>query len=345
MSNFYEYGRKRMLKKLKIISLVAIVFIIYQAACKMDDVDIPEPTGVSGAKVFLTISAVPDILPTNGVSRSNISVRLADYTNKPISNVTIYFETLNASSQRWDVGKFTSNYVPTGGDGMAYTTWISPSSAIATDIFVKAATVDGEYPYQISATTFISLVKPENYPDTPPTGACGTEGYPNLTFDFQPSNPKPNDTVWFSAAGSYDSDGYIVSYLWNFGDGTKGKGETTKHVYKAQGSYLVILTATDNDGKTCSITKSINVGEIFGCEISTTSGGPNGVSTITISSQNGVPNYRWHIDLGDGTVYDFLTSADSYTIDHIYSTPGPFNVYVTIKDGTGKVARCTGIVL
>lgn len=334
-----------MANKLRIIILIIMSLIIYQAACKLDKVEIPEPTGISGAKVFLTVAASPDILISNGIYKTTVSVRLADYENKPIGNVTVFFETANADGQKWDIGKFTANRVVTGGDGMAYTHWTAPNNPMDTAILIMATTIDGEWGYQVEAATLIYLVKPDNYPDTPPAGQCGQGGYPSLMMNFQPSQPKPKDEVTFSAAGSYDTDGYIVSYLWNFGDGTKGKGETVKHTYKMEGTYLVILTATDDDGKTCSITNSISVGSIFGCEISTQSGGPGGVSTISITTQNGVPNYKWYIDLGDGTIYQFTTSADSMDIDHIYATAGPFNVYVRVKDGTNKSTYCTGIVL
>ena len=36
--------------------------------------------------------------------------------------------------------------------------------------------------------------------------------------------------VDFNASGSYDPDGSIVSYDWDFGDGTTGSGVTTGHV-------------------------------------------------------------------------------------------------------------------
>ncbi len=334
-----------MVRNLKIISLLVVLFIIYQAACRMDDVEIPEPTGISGAKIFMTIVTNPDIVVSDGVSSTSISIRVSDYLLNPRGNVLIFLETLNKDKEKYDIGKFTNNRVVSGGDGMAYTTWISPNLKVDTTVFIQATAYDAEFAYQVTATTIVHLVKPNNYPDVPPTGVCGQEGYPSLFMNFQPANPSPGNTVTFSAAGSYDSDGYIVSYLWNFGDGTKRKGITTKHVYKMEGNYLIILTGTDNDGKSCSITGSINVGSVFGCAISTSSGGPGGVSNISITSSNGVPNYKWHIDLGDGTIYNFTTSAESMSLDHIYTSPGPFDVYVRITDGQGKVAVCTGIVL
>nr|MDJ0959653.1 PKD domain-containing protein [Acidimicrobiia bacterium] len=52
------------------------------------------------------------------------------------------------------------------------------------------------------------------------------------------------------AGGSSDPDGTIVSYSWNFGDGSNGSGETTSHTYDEAGDYTITLTVTDNDGDT-----------------------------------------------------------------------------------------------
>jgi PKD repeat protein len=54
-------------------------------------------------------------------------------------------------------------------------------------------------------------------------------------------------TYSFNASGSYDSDGYIVSYHWDFGDGdsTTTTSATTSHQFGAD-TYLVTLTVTDN---------------------------------------------------------------------------------------------------
>jgi PGF-CTERM protein len=56
------------------------------------------------------------------------------------------------------------------------------------------------------------------------------------------------EEVNFDASSSYDSDGSIVSYEWDFGDSSTDSGETVTHKYSEQGDYTAILTVTDNDG-------------------------------------------------------------------------------------------------
>lgn len=70
-----------------------------------------------------------------------------------------------------------------------------------------------------------------------------------------------NHTVVFNASGCIDPDGVIMSYQWDFGDGTQGTGKTPVHVYRSPGRYTVTLTVTDNSGLTNSISQFVVVSE------------------------------------------------------------------------------------
>jgi PKD repeat protein len=52
----------------------------------------------------------------------------------------------------------------------------------------------------------------------------------------------------FDGSISSDPDGSIVSYAWNFGDGTTANGVTVNHSYSTAGNYNVVLTVTDDGG-------------------------------------------------------------------------------------------------
>jgi PKD repeat protein len=58
-----------------------------------------------------------------------------------------------------------------------------------------------------------------------------------------------NSPISFSAEGSYDSDGNILYYDWDFGDGSSGTGIKTLHSYTKSGNYTIELTVTDDQGK------------------------------------------------------------------------------------------------
>lgn len=61
----------------------------------------------------------------------------------------------------------------------------------------------------------------------------------------------------FSGSGSFDPDGTIASYEWNFGDGRAAFGERTSHAYRAPGTYQVTLTVTDNRGRQATTSRKI----------------------------------------------------------------------------------------
>jgi len=92
--------------------------------------------------------------------------------------------------------------------------------------------------------------------------------YPNqapvASFTFSPSNPLIYDIVTFDASASYDPDGSIVSYKWDFGDGniTTVTNPIITHIYTIATStvnYTVTLTVTDNEGSTGSVTHIVPV--------------------------------------------------------------------------------------
>ena len=53
--------------------------------------------------------------------------------------------------------------------------------------------------------------------------------------------------VRFDGSASYDKDGYIASFVWDFGDGESGFGPTPVHVYQNAGTYRAKLYVTDNN--------------------------------------------------------------------------------------------------
>jgi len=56
-----------------------------------------------------------------------------------------------------------------------------------------------------------------------------------------------HSTVIFNGNQSYDPDGEIVSWLWDFGDNSTGEGMIVEHHYTSDGIYKVTLNVTDDD--------------------------------------------------------------------------------------------------
>lgn len=75
---------------------------------------------------------------------------------------------------------------------------------------------------------------------------------------------------------STDSDGTIVRRNWNFGDGTSSPATDPRHIYAADGTYVVRLTVVDNEGAAATRSYTVTI----------TGGGDSSVLT------NGVPRYN-----------------------------------------------------
>ena len=69
----------------------------------------------------------------------------------------------------------------------------------------------------------------------------------------------PGVPVTFNGNESYDLDGEIISYTWDFGDGFTGIGIKPTHTYEEKGNYTVTLTVMDNDGGEDSVEIQINI--------------------------------------------------------------------------------------
>ena len=82
--------------------------------------------------------------------------------------------------------------------------------------------------------------------------------FPHADFSYSPTNAYEEDLIQFYDE-SYDADGYIVEWYWNFGDGSYSYQQNPSHVYSNAGYYDVTLTVTDNEGASDSISKLIYI--------------------------------------------------------------------------------------
>jgi WD40 repeat protein len=75
-----------------------------------------------------------------------------------------------------------------------------------------------------------------------------------------PSAESAPAIISFDGSASYDPDGEIIQYEWDFGDSSGESLESVTHVYAASGTYRAVLTVTDNKGVTGSAETLISVG-------------------------------------------------------------------------------------
>jgi len=97
---------------------------------------------------------------------------------------------------------------------------------------------------------------------TVPVGAPGFNQPPIARFTFSPINPAVGQTVFFDASASFDPDGFITQYLWDFNsDGFfDASGRTATNTFFFAGTHLVTLRVIDNNGAAGSTSQPVTVG-------------------------------------------------------------------------------------
>lgn len=160
---------------------------------------------------------------------------------------------------------------------------------------------------------------------------------PFADFFYYPSYPNSNEMVTFNASESYDPDGYIVSYSWDFGDETPIVIESnpiTNHTYTTFRDYTVTLTVTDNDDLTANATATIHVSQHPVAAFSFSPLDPLGHEVVTFDASASTPDggtiisYEWNF--GDDTTGTGITTT------HMYSTFGDYIVTLNVTDSEGK---------
>jgi hypothetical protein len=103
--------------------------------------------------------------------------------------------------------------------------------------------------YGLTATWF----EPGN---KPPVADASLSSSLSYNYELQPSQ-----VVNFNGSLSYDPDGLITSYDWNFADvfPATASGPITTHRYRAPGTYKPVLTVTDDRGARASTLLTVNV--------------------------------------------------------------------------------------
>ncbi len=173
---------------------------------------------------------------------------------------------------------------------------------------------------------------------------------PSAAFKVSPDVPTDADQVQFTDVSS-DSDGKVVAWAWNFGEGTSSNDRNPQHRFPDDGTYKVSLIVTDDDGaQSAPYTSQIvvkNAGPVARFDL------PSGASVgdpVTFSdhsydqSPSGeVVHVAW--DFGDGTFcpgsVDGCDGGDVHNPVHTYTAPGTYTVSLVVIDDDGTLDTIT----
>ncbi|MGA1841632.1 MAG: PKD domain-containing protein [bacterium] len=154
------------------------------------------------------------------------------------------------------------------------------------------------------------------------------------------------DEFTFDASASSDPDGEIISYEWDFDDGSTTTGMIVTHVYNTPGHYTVSLTVTDDDNAEDTATLEVNI-----------NAPPEITSTPeTTALEDSLYTYDAEADDQDGDTLTYsLTQAPSgMTIDDatglvqwtpVQSQVGDNPVTILVNDGKGRTATQSFVIV
>ena len=113
-----------------------------------------------------------------------------------------------------------------------------------------------QHSFDEAGTVVVTLTVSDAYGRSRSTSQSITVGVgarPTATFIFSPTAPRANQSVNFNASGSTSPNSRIVSYTWDFGDGSPmvTVGQTTiAHTFTTAAVYNVTLVVRDEAGRT-----------------------------------------------------------------------------------------------
>ncbi|MDH5389727.1 MAG: PKD domain-containing protein, partial [Candidatus Bathyarchaeota archaeon] len=284
------------------------------------------PGQSAGVNVEFYIEAHDNVENSDKTSTYNYTVK-APPNLPPVANFSESAETVSTgevihfnASDSYDPDGYIESYFWDFGDG--------------TNIMVTSAFVDHVYADDGVYTVTLTVTDNDGSTATATSTKTVSNRPPVASFTENATTVLTGEVIHFDASGSEDSDGSIINYLWDFGDGITAVGVKVNHAYEDDGAYTVTLTVVDDDGasesdsavKTVSnrppvalFTENATIvkkGEVIHFDASE-----------SYDLDGDIVSYFW--DFGDGT------NATDVTVDHAYAEDGNYTVTLTVIDDDG----------
>jgi len=326
-----------MTRTLKATALLVAIAVTAGAGCTVDKQDAPEMSGPSELGLSVALYANPETLRQDGASQAQITIQARDGSGQPMRDVPIRLD-IAVNGTVADFGELSAKNLVTGGDGRAsatYTAPLPPADPVDTQTVVQIlATPGGKF---VNSDAANAVARSVSIRLVPPGVVLPPNGTPVPSFTYAPSTPLSKSDVTFDASLSTDSDGRIVSYAWNFGDGSQDSGVLVKHQFETAGTYTVTLTVTDDRSQSASLSKAVNV---------VLSAAPKADFVVSPSAPavnqkvffNAAPSeaavgrsiVRYDWDYGSGRL------DSGVLVWQIYTLPGTYTVVLTVTDDAGN---------
>lgn len=281
-------------------------------------------TGTTTATATISGDMPPQVTVTNPLNGDTVSGTVTIMVDASddigVTNVEIYVDGLLLGSD--DTAPYETDW-----DSSSVYDGFSAITAIATD-------TTG----QTTQDAVVITVDNGNV-NTPPIADILDDGNGTIVADI-------GELITFDGSASFDNEGTIVSYDWDFGDGTAATGAVVDHSYSPAGTYTATLTVTDDGGLTGSDSVTVTINDVAEIEV------------LADSFENGEWNGLWTEDASGAwfttskVAFDGAVSAvvrSTVTDATLTSVPldlaGKTNATVTFswylwpRSGPGDVAR------
>ena len=278
---------------------------------------------------------------SDNINRSEFSSRI-DYSNINYSGMPHYSDRTKMPKNRWVMEGnviefwFSEPIYSRDWRPVWWSVWVTTDTHEVLEFWTSTNANQPPYAYRHSAPPVLADVAIAALPKKDagmPVADAGT------TYWSEVNNP-----ITFDGSGSYDPDGYIVSYHWDFGDGKSADGMVVQHTYTSATNgafYPVKLTVTDNDGK-----QAVDWARAY---INPPGNNRPPVAAFTYTpTENIYPGTTIHFDGSgsydpDGTITayswwwdDGSGDANPYpTANHTFKKPGVYHVSLEVQDNWG----------
>ena len=170
---------------------------------------------------------------------------------------------------------------------------------------------------------------------------------PTVIITAIPTNGEAPLTVVFNAVG-VDPDGDTLTYSWDFGNGDTAETQTTVYTFENEGTYNVVVTATDSNGNTGTDSVVITVSD----EHDDTNIPPTAIASANPLSGDALLVVSF-VGIGidvDGTIVSYHwnfrdgSTSNQQNPVHTFVNQGIYEVVLTVTDDDGATGSDTVLI-
>ena len=168
---------------------------------------------------------------------------------------------------------------------------------------------------------------------------------PVAVFTFSPKRPNQFQIVHFDAGESFDPDGEIVSYQWDFdGDGVfeiQRPEQTASYTYVSGGRFTPQVTILDDQSGHATHESTIDINTVPVPQFQVSSFEPNELELVTFTDLSHDVDgtiVQWSWDFGDGTLSNELSP------NHVYQDRGVMEVTLSVTDEGGAIGTAVASI-